>query len=132
MDRKDEISMLSKTFEVKKAYRRNWDWQWEEIALYSMPGKADFVTQRTTGDPARNKEIYDPVAAVANHTLASHIHTAMTNPANPWFEMKYRDKEMICDEIYRGLFVQPDLFPCRFHLLEEQSLRFWHITQSFL
>ena len=94
MASEDEIKSLCKTFEQKKALRRNWDWQWERQALLIMPGKADFITQRTPGDPARNKDIYDSTAPVSNHTLASHIHSALTNPDAEWAEMQFRDQEL--------------------------------------
>jgi hypothetical protein len=86
----DEIKLLTARFEAKKAARSNWDDIWEEIALYSMPGKADFITDRSTGDKSRSLEIYDPTAAVSNHTLASHMHSSMTNPASKWFEQKFK------------------------------------------
>ena len=88
----DDIAVLWRRYEVKKAARNNWDSIWEEIALYSMPGKADFITDRPTGDKTRNLEIYDPTAAVSNHTLASHMHSSMTNPASKWFEQKFKGK----------------------------------------
>jgi hypothetical protein len=89
----DEIKLLCQRFERKKSERSNWDDIWEEIALYSMPGKADFITERTSGDRSRNLEIYDPTAAVSNHTLASHMHASMTSPASKWFEQRFKGGE---------------------------------------
>ena len=73
--------------------RRNHDHQWEEIGLYMMPWKADFITERTKGDRARGKDIYDPTAAVSANVLASHMYTSLTSPAAKWFELKFRTPE---------------------------------------
>lgn len=90
----DEIGTLYRIFDKKKSARRNWDAQWEEIARFSLPGKADFITERTEGDPQRNDCLYDPTAAVSNHVLASHIHSALTSPDAQWFELGFRDDDM--------------------------------------
>ena len=92
-DEEQEIIRLCKRFEDERSRRRNWDDQWEEIALYTLPGKADFITERSKGDRSRQRQIYDPTAAVSNHTLASHMHSAMTSPSAPWFELQYRNPD---------------------------------------
>ena len=81
LNREEDIRQLCSRYEEAYANRRTWDDQWEEIALYTLPGKADFITERSSGDRARQRHIYDPTAAVSNHTLASHMHTAMTSPS---------------------------------------------------
>lgn len=95
----NEIAALCQRYESAYTSRRNWDSQWEEIALYTLPGKADFITERSSGDRSRQRRIYDPTAAVSNHTLASHMHSAMTSPAAPWFEMAFRDTEVNKDDM---------------------------------
>ena len=100
-----ETALLCNRHARLKAARGDWDDQWEDIALYSMPGKADFVTQRSEGDPSRNRNIYDPTAAVSNHTLASHMHMAMTSPASKWFEQKFKD-EMLRDQHDAKIWVE--------------------------
>jgi hypothetical protein len=98
MDRQDEIQLLCKIFEKKKGERSNWDDQWERLSFYLLPGKADFGTERPVGDPTRHSLLYDSTAMVANHTLASHMHMALTSPAAPWFEIMFREHEMNRDD----------------------------------
>ena len=38
---------------------------------------------------------------VANHTLASHMHMALTSPATPWFEILFREAELNRDDSAR-------------------------------
>ena len=90
----DDVQRLVRSFDTAKTLRRNWGWQWEDIAMFIQPGKADFITQRTVGSPDRNKRIYDATALVANHTLASHMHSALTSPATQWAELTFRDREL--------------------------------------
>lgn len=80
-------------FNKLTAARKNHDSQWEDIALYVLPGKADFITKRTVGDRRRGKDIFDPTAAVSMNILASHMHTSLTSPAAPWFELRFQNPE---------------------------------------
>jgi hypothetical protein len=85
---------IRKRYDKLVAARKNHDTQWEDIALYVLPGKADFVTRRTTGDRRRGKDIFDPTAAVSMNVLSSHMHTSLTSPSAPWFELRFKDPEM--------------------------------------
>jgi hypothetical protein len=85
---------LRKLYDSGYGMLGTWRDQWEEIALYTIPGKADFITERSPGSRDRTRRIYDSTALVSNHTLASHMHTAMTSPAAPWFELAFGDPDM--------------------------------------
>jgi hypothetical protein len=80
-------------FNKLTAARKNHDTQWEDIALYVLPGKADFITGRSKGDRRRGKDIFDPTAAVSMNVLSAHMHTSLTSPSAPWFELKFTDPE---------------------------------------
>ncbi len=83
---------LLKRYDQLKSERKNWESLWEEIADYVMPHKADFITQdRTRGDRARTRKVFDSTGFHANHLLAAHIHGALTNPATDWFDMRFRN-----------------------------------------
>ena len=87
------MSYHKKRYDKLLADRRTHDHQWEEIALYMMPWKADFITDRSKGDKARGKDIYDPTAAVSANVLSSHMYTSLTSPSAKWFELKFRTPE---------------------------------------
>lgn len=96
MKKKGYVTTESEALQIAKRHeyamaRKNWQEMWEDIALFSMPGKADFIAERSQGDSSRLYKMFDSTAAVANHTLASHMHSALTNPALPWFDIKFRN-----------------------------------------
>jgi len=92
------MNTIRTRFNKLTAARKNHDSQWEDIAMYVLPGKADFITQRTEGDRARGKAIFDPTAAVSMNVLSSHMHTSLTSPSAPWFELKFQDPEVNKDD----------------------------------
>jgi hypothetical protein len=85
-------------FNKLTAARKNHDNQWEDIARYVLPGKADFISDRPKGDRARGKLIFDPTAAVSMNVLSSHMHTSLTSPSAPWFELRFQDPETNKDD----------------------------------
>lgn len=92
------VEQIVKRYESLKAARSNWDRDWEDVAMYVMPNRADFVTQRSKGDRSRTEKIYDSTAIHANNVLAASLHMALTSPASPWFSVRFRDTELAEDD----------------------------------
>jgi len=87
------------TFHIKRNSRIRdtlgvWRTTWEELALFCRPEKSDFVTQRTKGSVERVLRQYDSTAIQAVQSLASTLHSAMTSPSLPWFNLKMRQEEL--------------------------------------
>jgi hypothetical protein len=93
-----DANQLIKRHESLKAERRNWDTLWEDTALYVMPNRADFVTQRTKGDRSRTEKLYDSTAIHSNQILAASLHVSLTSPSAPWFSIRFRDDELNEDD----------------------------------
>ena len=74
--------------------RRNWDRIWDEIAYYVLPSKTGFLSTFVPGERTRWSRRFDTTAGHANKTLANHLHMAMCSPAQPWFELYFRDPAM--------------------------------------
>lgn len=94
MQSRDEIQLEVKRFDSLKTWRRNWESDWEQIALMMMPWRADFITSRSPGDGSRYRNQYDGTAPNAIDVLSGHMHTNLTSPSMRWFEMEYRDDEL--------------------------------------
>jgi hypothetical protein len=84
---------LVKWFDALKADRGNWEDLWEEIAEFILPAHRNFQTRLSEGDD-RMERVYDSTAILSNERLASNLHTLLTNPATPWFGLRFRQKEL--------------------------------------
>lgn len=92
------VQQIIKRYDALKAGRSNWDRDWEDVALYVMPNRADFVTKRSKGDRSRTEKIYDSTAIQANNVLSASLHMALTSPAAPWFSIRFRDDLLAEDD----------------------------------
>ena len=97
MDSQDKATKLIERHRKMVAARANWDQLWEEVAEYVLPARQGFVTKKSRGDN-RGERIFDSTALHANSMLASHMHSALTSPATPWFSMKYDKTDMNRDD----------------------------------
>ena len=84
---------LCKRFDTLKSGRGTWESQWQEIAEYVFPRKAEFNVTRTTGDK-RGTKIFDGTGIYANEMLAAGLHGMATNPASRWFSLKMEDEKL--------------------------------------
>ena len=85
-DLKHQLSQL-------KTKRQNWESHWQEIAEYVLPRRADVTTTRSRGDK-RTEKIFDSTALRALELFSSSLHGMLTNPATPWFSMRFKDEEI--------------------------------------
>ena len=85
-DLKHQLSQL-------KTKRQNWESHWQEIAEYVLPRRAVVTTTRSRGDK-RTEKIFDSTALRALELFSSSLHGMLTNPATPWFSMRFKDEEI--------------------------------------
>ena len=84
---------LLKRYDRLKSDRTNWETMWEELAIYLMPGKADFITVSSKGSK-RAAEVYDSTAIHALQILAASLHGSLTSPSTKWFGLRFREDEL--------------------------------------
>ena len=84
---------LLKRYERLKNDRTNWDTMWEELAIYLMPGKADFITISSKGTK-RAAKVHDSTAIHALQILAASLHGSLTSPSTKWFGLRFREDEL--------------------------------------
>ena len=72
--------------------RSTWETHWQEVADYMLRRKADIVRRRSRGDK-RMERIFDSSPLQALELLASSLHGMMTNPATPWFTLRFKKLE---------------------------------------
>ena len=88
----DPVALL-KRYDRLRADRVNWDSMWEELAIYLMPGKIDFITTTTKGSK-RAAEVYDSTAIHALQILSASLHGSLTSPSTKWFGLRFREDEL--------------------------------------
>ena len=81
---------LLKRYDRLKADRHNWDQLWEELAVFLMPSKIDFITKSTKGTK-RAAEVYDSTGIHSLQILAASLHGSLTSPSTKWFGLRFRE-----------------------------------------
>ena len=84
---------LIKRFDQLRSERANWDRLWEELAIYLMPGKADFISTSSKGSK-RAAEVYDSTGIHALQILSASLHGSLTSPSTKWFGLRFREDEL--------------------------------------
>jgi hypothetical protein len=84
---------LLKRYDRLKGDRTNWDQLWEELAVFLMPGKADFISKSTPGTK-RAAEVYDSTAIHALQILSASLHGSLTSPSTKWFGLRFREDQL--------------------------------------
>jgi hypothetical protein len=93
MARTDLTKSLLSRFEKLEGQRQNWETHWQEVADYMQPRKADVTKQRARGDK-RMEQVFDSSPIQAVELLAASLHGMLTNPATPWFTLRFKDEEI--------------------------------------
>jgi len=89
--------MVTKRLQALQAKREVWESHWQECADYVAPRKADVTKQRTDGDK-RTELLFDSTALQAAELLAASLHGMLTNPATPWFSLRFKDSALDSDD----------------------------------
>ena len=98
MPQTDLSKELLRRFGKLKAQRQNWESHWQEVADYMMPRKADVTKTRSKGDK-RTELIFDSSPLHAVELLSASLHGMLTNPATPWFSLKFKNIDMIDEDL---------------------------------
>lgn len=98
MAQTDLSKELLRRFGKLKAQRQNWESHWQEVADYMMPRKADVTKTRSKGDK-RTELIFDSSPLHAVELLSASLHGMLTNPATPWFSLKFKNIDMLDEDL---------------------------------
>ena len=93
MAKTDLTKNLLSRYERLEGQRQNWETHWQEVADYMQPRKADVTKQRARGDK-RMEQVFDSSPIQAVELLAASLHGMLTNPATPWFTLKFKDEDI--------------------------------------
>ena len=93
----DLTKKLQKRFDRLKSNRQNWESHWQEVADYMQPRKADVTKTRSKGDK-RTELVFDSSPMQAVELLAASLHGMLTNPATPWFSLKFKGLDLEGDD----------------------------------
>lgn len=87
----DEIARaLCRRLDGLKAARSLFDRQWQDLAEFMRPGRADFTVTTRPGEP-RTRRIYDTTAIVALDMLTASLATLLVSPGSRWFGFEIDD-----------------------------------------
>jgi len=93
MARTDLSKSLLSRYDKLESQRQNWETHWQEVADYMQPRKADVTKTRARGDK-RNELIFDSSPIQAVELLAASLHGMLTNPATPWFTLRFKEEDI--------------------------------------
>ena len=79
-------SVIDRQHEKLKNNRRNWERQWQEMAEYVLPHRADFTTTHSKGDERRGMA-FEGTAMRLLKRFASNIHNVFTPMGAEWFKL---------------------------------------------
>lgn len=88
------VEELLKRYHGLKGSRGTWEHNWQEIADYISPRRADFTTIQEGGNN-RQRRIKDSTGQRGAEQLASGIHGMLTSPYRPWFNLVPRDQTIL-------------------------------------
>jgi len=97
MGETDLVKDLLKRFGKLVTQRQTWESHWQEVSDYMMPRKADVTKRRSPGDK-RSELIFDSSPLHAVELLSASLHGMLTNPATPWFSLKFKNIDMIDED----------------------------------
>jgi hypothetical protein len=96
-------AMIKAKHDVLKADRSNVEHLWELIEQFVMPFRGEFYRDTTDEQSIdwRKRRLYDSTAVIDAQNLAAAIQSNIINPASRWFDMVFRDKELMNDDAAR-------------------------------
>lgn len=71
--------------------RSSFDAHWQEIATFLFPVRPRFSTSERNRGTRRTQSIIDSTASFALQILRSGLHSGLTSPARPWFQLSVPD-----------------------------------------
>jgi hypothetical protein len=89
----DKANTLVQRYGVLKQQRSAWEFDWQDIVRYLIPGADDILDLREAGD-SRTTYIFDAHPLRAPQLLAANMMGAVTNPSMEWRKLKFRDERL--------------------------------------
>jgi len=92
-------SMIVRKAAALKSARQPVEATWDIIRKYVMPMRSDFLgdTNEASLDWRQNRDVFDGTASQGLETLSASLHGSLTSPASQWFELAFRDRELLKD-----------------------------------
>lgn len=84
--KKMTVEQIIKHLGKLKSERGTWESHWQEVTDYVLPRKNTVLSKKTPGEK-RTWQLLDNTAVHSNELLAGALHSMLTNPDSPWFEM---------------------------------------------
>lgn len=73
--------------------RGTWENHWQEITDLMLPNKNTITSTKWPGQK-RNRDIFDNTAIVSGGLLSGFLHSTLTSPNRPWFELTTGEREI--------------------------------------
>jgi len=79
------------------ALRDNWEKIYQDITDYVLPHRGRFFTRNEEPQGGRlgSEKIFDSAATIALRMLAAGMHSGLTSPSRPWFQLSLTDKDLM-------------------------------------
>ena len=84
---------LVRRYDALKRQRDMWDFDYQDIVRYLMPGADDVLELKSPGQ-SRTQYIYDSQPLRAPQILAANMMGAVTNQSLQWRKLKFRDEDL--------------------------------------
>src|SRR5882672_7402666 len=82
---------LVQRYNALKQQRSTWEWDWQDIVRYLLPGHDDIIEMHQPGQ-SRTEHIFDSHPLLAPQTLAGNMMGTVTNQALQWRRLTFRDE----------------------------------------
>ena len=91
----DRDSLRKKKFIVNQMYneRSSYESVWTQLSKYINPYRGKFDESKETGE-RKDMFLLDPMPQEAHAKCAAGLHSGLTSPSRPWFELAIDDDEM--------------------------------------
>lgn len=89
-----QISYYIDRLESMRQERASYIPHWRDLSEHYMPRQAKFLVADRNRGEKRNQKIINEAGMLALRTLASGMMSGMTNPAQPWIQLKTPDPDL--------------------------------------
>ncbi len=93
-----DAEQLLKRFKELESARLPWVSLWRELAEYYLPRRAGAFGPGATPGQAGDEKIFDSTPVWCLSRLAANLGSLMTNPNQPWFGVRCKDKRLRDDD----------------------------------
>jgi len=90
---REDLKQFNAIGDSLKAMRNDYDPHFRELGKHFQPRRARFNEKKKTGDEV-NRFIINGRPRFAHRTLASGMHSGITSPARPWFQLIPKDRSL--------------------------------------